>query len=105
MTEHSKINSDSAKPASLFERADAMFGLDQLGAGAVPGNLPKPAPRQRAPEPVRRPAPAPAQPVEAARAAPMPQRFLLLNQSVIGRRSHFAGLTRRFTGRTCEAAA
>jgi protein-tyrosine kinase len=72
MTEHSKINRDSAKPASLFERADAMFGLDQLGAGAVPGNLPKPAPRQRAPEPVRRPAPAPAQPVEAARAAPMP---------------------------------
>ena len=56
MTEHSKINRDNAKPVSLFERADAVFGLDQLGAGAlpVPGNLPKPATRQREPLPLRR---------------------------------------------------
>ncbi|EAQ30324.1 probable exopolysaccharide biosynthesis protein [Erythrobacter sp. NAP1] len=52
MTEHSKIDRKSAerahKSASLFERADAAFGLDQIGPAAVPGNLPKAKrPRQR----------------------------------------------------------
>jgi Mrp family chromosome partitioning ATPase len=54
MSEHRKIDPAAAKPASLIERADAMFGLGQLGAGAVPRNLPGPAPRRPAPVPTRR---------------------------------------------------
>ncbi len=46
MTEHSKINRSGAKPASLFERADAIFGLDRLGPINVPGNLPDRTPRR-----------------------------------------------------------
>lgn len=70
MTKHSKINPDKAQPVSLFERADAVFGLDQLGAGAlpVPGDLPKPVARQRAPLPLRR-QPSANQPVNPAPAA------------------------------------
>ncbi len=62
MTEHSKIDPAAAKPASLIERADAMFGLGQLGSGAaVPRNLPGPAQRRPVPPPAtRRAAPAPA---------------------------------------------
>lgn len=41
MTEHSKIDRNSAKRPSLFERADAVFGLDKVGTGTVPGNLPE----------------------------------------------------------------
>jgi Mrp family chromosome partitioning ATPase len=63
MTEQSKINPGGAPKrkgaASLFERADAAFGLDNLGPAAVPQNLPKIA--QRVP-----PAPYPA----AVQAAP-----------------------------------
>lgn len=55
MTQHTRITRDDAKPASLFERADATFGLDRLGPGAVPQGLPAATPRQRAPAPVRRP--------------------------------------------------
>lgn len=61
MTEHSKIDPAAAKPASLIERADAMFKLGQLGAGSVPRDLPGAAPRRAAPVPIRREqAPAPA---------------------------------------------
>ena len=76
MTEHSKIDRNGAKPASLLERAHAVFGLGQLGAGAVPHNLPPPAMRQRPAPPARRtasPASAAAQsaaPPEAVTAAP-----------------------------------
>lgn len=59
MTEHSKID---RKSASLFERADATFGLDSLGPVSVPKNLPKAK---------RRPAPAPA---PAAPARPSPRQ-------------------------------
>jgi Mrp family chromosome partitioning ATPase len=51
MTEQSKIEREDAKRApkarSLFERADAAFGLDGLNPSKVPGNLPaaKVAPR------------------------------------------------------------
>ena len=58
MTEHSKIDRKNAqeahKGASLFERADAAFGLDSLGPVSVPKNLPK---ANRRPQP--QPAPAP----------------------------------------------
>lgn len=40
MTEQSKINRKGSKRTSLFERADEMFGLDKLGAAAMPANLP-----------------------------------------------------------------
>lgn len=50
MTEHSKIDKKSGRAASLFERADAAFGLDNLGSSAIPRNLPS------TPRPVARPA-------------------------------------------------
>lgn len=76
MTEHSKIDRTGAKPASLFERADTMFGLGQIAPGAVPGNLPPAQPRQRVPAPARRaaasaPEAAPRAP-DAASPAPQP---------------------------------
>lgn len=66
MTEHSKIDRKSARPtkrdASLFERADAAFGLKNFGAAAVPADLPKgkvppagPEPTKAAAEPVETP--------------------------------------------------
>jgi len=58
MTEQSKIDRHNAKPGSLFERADAAFGLEKMGGASVPRNLPV------APKPAARantaPAPAPA---------------------------------------------
>lgn len=68
MTEHSKIDKKSGRAASLFERADAAFGLDRLGPTKVPGNLPAD------PRPAPKPAPTPALtvPVER-RAQPQPQ--------------------------------
>lgn len=71
MTEQSKINKDGAKRASLLERADRVFGLDNLGPAKVPSNLPKPR------KPAVKPAPAPqadAQPAEPA--APVPQAYV-----------------------------
>lgn len=93
MTEHKKIDPGAAKPASLIERADAMFGLGQLGSGGgVPRNLPGPAQRRVAPAPVMRrepvapapvaatpapvaatPAPVAATPAPAAAAPPAPE--------------------------------
>jgi len=89
MTEHSKINRETAdrapKATSLFERADAIFGLDNLAPSNVPGNLPVakvPAKRlapqpetrgqvQSAPIPV---APTPQPQAPEAVAAPSPER-------------------------------
>ena len=74
MTEQSKIDPRGAKPGSLFERADAAFGLDNLGTAAVPRNLPvarKPIARPKvdaAPAPVPQPVPQPAP--ATAQAAP-----------------------------------
>lgn len=67
MTEQSKINREDARPASLFERAQAARGLDPLGAAPIrPGVLPVPP----VPEAVRRaPAPNPAPPPLSAAAA------------------------------------
>jgi len=62
MTEQGKIDRKGARPASLFERADAAFGLDPRGGGVkLPG---VPETLRRAPEP----APAPAPRTEAAAA-------------------------------------
>ncbi|MFN3988889.1 MAG: P-loop NTPase [Erythrobacter sp.] len=71
MTEHSKIDPAAAKPASLIERADAMFGLGQLAAAAVPRNLPPAAPRRQAPASPRREPVAASAPAAAPVAAPM----------------------------------
>ncbi|MEP3420836.1 MAG: P-loop NTPase [Erythrobacter sp.] len=57
MTEQSKVSRDTAHRApkrnSLFERADAAFGLDNLDPKAVPTNLPaqRAVPKQRKAEP------------------------------------------------------
>ncbi len=79
MTEHSKIDPKDAKPASLFERADAAFGLDPRRAAPVlpvppvPQALRRPAP-QPAPQPVYQPAPQQTAPAPAAApAAPAPE--------------------------------
>ena len=55
MNEHTKI----AKNGSLFERADAAFGLEKLGPAKVPGNLPgakRQAPRNASHQPTVAPA-------------------------------------------------
>lgn len=70
MSEHSKIDREGAKPASLFERADAMFGLGRIAPGSVPGNLPRAPQRERA-APAARPAQA-AAPEASAAPAPRP---------------------------------
>lgn len=70
MTDQGKINREGARPASLFERADAAFGLDPRGNGI---KLPPVAP---VPQALRRPAPAPEPQVQpqptAPQAAPEP---------------------------------
>ena len=66
MTEHSKIKPAQSKP-SLFERADAAFGLDQLGPSAVPRDLPGPKTvRQDRLPPPDESAPAKPEPVQHA---------------------------------------
>lgn len=76
MTDQGKINREGARPASLFERADAAFGLDPRASGAklppVPLDVP-PVPhglrRPAAPQPEGTPAPA----QNSAPARPAPQ--------------------------------
>ncbi len=71
MTDQSKIDQKSAKRASLFERADAVFGLDNLGTASVPKDLP--ASKTPAPRKVKADvAPAPTAPI-AKGAAPAPK--------------------------------
>lgn len=41
MTEQSKIDRKAARRASLFERADVIFGLDGMNAKSVPSGLPE----------------------------------------------------------------
>jgi Mrp family chromosome partitioning ATPase len=73
MTDQGKINREGARPASLFERADAAFGLDPREGGL---KLPPVAPVPPVPQALRRPAPAAAPaaaaPQHAAPAAPQP---------------------------------
>nr|WP_298928177.1 AAA family ATPase [uncultured Erythrobacter sp.] len=64
MTEQSKINKNGAQRASLLERADRVFGLDNLGPSKVPSNLPK------ARKPAVPPKPAPVLPPVAPTATP-----------------------------------
>lgn len=74
MTDQGKINRDGARPASLFERADAAFGLDGLRAAPKLPPVPSAPP---VPEALRRPAPAqPQAPAPApAPTAPQPVAF------------------------------
>lgn len=69
MTDQGKINREGARPASLFERADATFGLGPVRTPPVPpvpdALRPAPAPQPAAPAPV-----AP-QPVSVAKPAPV----------------------------------
>lgn len=78
MTDQGKINREGAKPASLFERADAAFGLDPRGGAPklpdvppVPQALRRPAPQPQA-QPQVQPQPAPAAPQPTVQAAPPP---------------------------------
>ena len=78
MTDQGKINREGARPASLFERADAAFGLDPR-AGApklrdvppLPQALRRPAPQPPA-QPQVQPQAAPAAPQPTVQAAPQP---------------------------------
>jgi Mrp family chromosome partitioning ATPase len=63
MTDQGKINREGARPASLFERADATFGLGPVRTPPVP---PVPEALRRAPAP---------QPVSEAPVAPQPVAF------------------------------
>ena len=68
MTEQGKINREGARPASLFERADASFGLNPLNAKPrLPDLPPVPEALRRAPAPQPRTAP------QAEAAAPAPE--------------------------------
>jgi protein-tyrosine kinase len=73
MSEHSKIDPADSKPASLIERADAVFGLGKLGARAMPMNLPSSKPRPAAPKPPRPLTPAAPEPRAEMAAAPAPE--------------------------------
>ncbi|MHA7818473.1 MAG: P-loop NTPase [Erythrobacter sp.] len=78
MTDQSKID---RKSASLFERADKAFGLDNLGSAAVPAKLPR-AKATTEPTPTRPAAsvPAPATPnVSKREPQPAPQGRVTMN--------------------------
>ncbi|MEL6531328.1 MAG: capsular biosynthesis protein, partial [Pseudomonadota bacterium] len=72
MNDQCKISGKNAKPGSLFERADAAFGLENLGTSAVPKNLP--ASKRKAVRPKSEPevtaTAAPTAPVAAAPQTP-----------------------------------
>ena len=74
MTDQGKINREGARPASLFERADSVFGLGPAhSAPKLPPVPPVPEALRRTPAPSPAPAPAPvAQPVPAAPIAAAP---------------------------------
>ena len=69
MTEQGKIDRKGAKPASLFERADAAYGLDPRGGGVKLPGVPEALRRAPAPGPAPAPQPEPA----AARLPRQPQ--------------------------------
>ena len=56
MTKHTPITPPADKAGSLFERADAAFGLEGLGPSKVPSNLPPQNPRPAPPEAPQAPA-------------------------------------------------
>jgi len=68
MTDQGKINREGARPASLFERADATFGLGPVRTPPVPA-VPEAPRRAPAPQPVSQ-APAAPQPVSFAKPEP-----------------------------------
>ena len=71
MTDQGKINREGARPASLFERADAAFGLDPRREGLKLPPVPIDVPP--VPQALRRPAPQPqAAPPAFAKAPPPP---------------------------------
>jgi len=81
MTKHTPIPGtpqQGSRRGSLFERADAAFGLEKLGGAKVPGNLPQPDPRKPDQRKVETPAQVPAKPQAttpeaAAPVAPAPE--------------------------------
>lgn len=73
MTDQGKINREGAKPASLFERADSVFGLGPARtAPKLPPVPPVPESLRRAPAP-RPAAPAPSAKTAVSQPAPAPQ--------------------------------
>lgn len=79
MTEQGKIDRKGARPVSLFERADAAFGLDPRGGGVKLPGVPEALRRAPAPQPAPQhapaaaPAPASPPPRTEAAAARLPQ--------------------------------
>lgn len=76
MTDQGKINREGARPASLFERADSVFGLGPVRSAPKLPPVPEAVRRAPAPQPAApEPQPVPAAPVAAAPAigpAPAP---------------------------------
>jgi Mrp family chromosome partitioning ATPase len=71
VTEQGKINREGARPASLFERADANFGLNPLHAKPrMPEIPPVPEALRRVPTPQKRTAPKPESALPASAPAP-----------------------------------
>jgi protein-tyrosine kinase len=72
MTDQGKIDREGARPASLFERADAAFGLGPVPTPVVPPVRETPAALRRPAAPTPSPAPAEPQPNAPAAVAPPP---------------------------------
>jgi Mrp family chromosome partitioning ATPase len=73
MTDQGKINREGARPASLFERADSVFGLGPLRTAPKLPPVPEQLRRAPAPQAAAAIAPVAASPVAAPTAAPRPQ--------------------------------
>lgn len=76
MTDQGKINREGARPASLFERADATYGLDPRGGAPklppVPLDIPPVPAALRRPVAAPQAAPVAARPAQAPASAPAP---------------------------------
>jgi len=91
MTEQRKIDPQAARPASLFERADAVYGLDpRSGAPKLPG-VPQVPPALRRAQPQPTPRPAAAAPAPAPEPAAPPAETVRAPEPPAPRAVTFAG--------------
>ncbi|MBU7578877.1 MAG: AAA family ATPase [Porphyrobacter sp.] len=99
MTDQGKINREGARPASLFERADAAWGLDPreraprvppvpLDIPPVPAALRRPVAPQAAPQPGQAAPQAAPQAAQSASATPAPRAVVFSGPDVAIDREH-----------------